>query len=369
MPFDRFWRDARTLIGLLLKSVALHAPGPERTRLRMMLPQTVTRSPGIPDRGARSDPPSVRQHVVIGTGFLVASLVFTLSCSSISDKAQAQKTFSTAEAAVEAMIEAARADDDADLLVILGSESEALISSGDPVYDRMQREVVLAAFEQGWRLGDKGPETKELIIGDEDWPFPVPLVKDQDGWRFDLEEGAEEILARRIGRNELSVIQICMTYLGAQRKYASQGHDGKPAGLYAQKMASDPGQQNGLYWAVNPDEKPSPLGTLAAQAAVEGYADEKTSAQRIPFHGYLFHILTAQGKDAPGGAKDYIVDGEMTGGFALMSYPAEYGSSGIMTFIINQDGILYEKDLGDETSEIASQIKEYNPDTTWHEVE
>jgi hypothetical protein len=287
----------------------------------------------------------------------------------MSDKAQGQKAFSTAEEAVNTMIEAAKADDHDELLAIFGARGEDLFSSGDPVYDRMQREVVLAAFEQGWSLEDKEPEAKEVIIGDEDWPFPIPLVKDQDGWRFDVEAGAEEILARRIGRNELSVIDICMTYVRAQNVYAKWGHDGKPSGIYAQKVGSDPGQQNGLYWDVGAGEKPSPLGALAARAAVEGYAGEKTSTERIPFHGYLFHILTAQGKDAPGGVKSYIVDGAMTGGFALMAYPAKYGSSGVMTFIINRDGILYEKDLGEGTAEIAPQIKEYNPDATWHMVD
>jgi hypothetical protein len=287
----------------------------------------------------------------------------------MSDNAQGQKAFSTAEEAVNATIEAAKADDDEELLAIFGPGSENLLSSGDPVYDRLQREVVLAAFEQGWRLGDQGTERKEVIIGDEDWPFPIPLVKDHDGWRFDVEAGAEEILARRIGRNELSVIDICMTYVRAQNVYAKQGHDGKPAGIYAQKMTSEPGQQNGLYWPVGLSEKPSPLGALVAQAAVDGYSAEKPSTQRIPFHGYLFHILTSQGKYAAGGARSHIVDGEMTAGFALMAYPAEYGSSGVMTFIINHDGVLYEKDLGEDTADIASQIKEYDPDTTWAQLE
>jgi hypothetical protein len=302
----------------------------------------------------------------MGMPLLIAFAAFTLSCSSISE---AQKTFSTAEEAANAAIEASRADDDEELLAIFGPGSESLLFSGDPVYDRLQREVVLAAVDQDWSLEDQGAGTKELIIGEEGWPFPIPLVKDQDGWSFDVEAGAEEILARRIGRNELSVIEICMTYWRAQNVYAKRGHDGKPAGIYAQKMGSDPGQQNGLYWPVGPGEKPSPLGALAAQAAVEGYADEKRSTERMPFHGYLFHILTAQGKEAAGGAKSYILDGEMTGGFALMAYPAEYGSSGVMTFIINQEGILYEKDLGEETTETALQIKEYNPDATWYVVD
>jgi hypothetical protein len=318
MPLDRFWRNARTLAGAIL---------------------------------------------------LVTAGTLTLSCSSVADKSQVQKTFPTAEGAVEAMIEAAKADNLDELSAIFGPGSEDLLSSGDPVADRRQREVVLAAFHQSWKLVDRGPDTRELIIGNEEWPFTVPLVKDQDGWRFDSAAGEEEILARRIGRNELSVIEICMTYWQAQNVYAKRGHDGKPAGIYAQKMASDPGQQDGLYWSVRHGEKESPLGVLAAQAAVDGYAGKGSAAGPTPFYGYLFRILTAQGKDAPGGAKSYIADGEMKEGFALVAYPVEYGDSGVMTFIISQDGILYQKDLGEDTAKTALQIKEYNPDTSWEIVE
>jgi len=227
----------------------------------------------------------------------------------------------------------------------------------------------VVAFQQGWKLVDQEAGKKELLIGDESWPFPVPLVKDSDGWRFDTAAGVEEILARRIGRNELSVLQFCMTYVQAQQEYARQGHDGHPAGVYAQRTASEPGKQNGLYWPVKPRQKPSPLGSLAAQAAEEGYAARNSSSGPSPFHGYVFRILTAQGDKAPGGARIYVVDGKMTGGFALIAYPAEYGDSGVMTFIVNHDGTVYEKDLGDETKEIASRVKEYNPDETWRPAE
>ena len=182
-------------------------------------------------------------------------------------QAKSQKTFPTAEKAVQALAQAVQAEDLDGLLAIFGSEAEDLLSSGDPVDDRRNREVVLAAYQQGWRLVEQGANTKELIIGDEGWPFPVPLVKEESGWRFDTEAGAEEVLARRIGRNELRTLESCMTYVQAQMEYASQEHDGKPAGIYARKTASDPDKQNGLYWAVKPGEKPSPLGTLAAQAA------------------------------------------------------------------------------------------------------
>ncbi len=295
---------------------------------------------------------------------LATVVVFTVPFLPGCASAPEQRTFSTPEEAVDAMVRAAQEDNEEGLLGVFGSEAEDLMSSGDPVYDRRQREIVLVAFQQGWSLADIDPDTKELIIGDESWPFPIPLVKDQSGWRFDTEAGEEEVLTRRIGRNELSVIRICHTYVQAQNEYARQGHDGKPAGIYAQRTSSETGKQNGLYWAVGPGEKPSPLGALVAEATAEGYGINPR-----PFHGYFFRILTAQGKDAPGGARSYIEDGEMTGGFALVAYPGEYADSGVMTFMINRDGILYEKDLGDETSELASQIQEYNPDSTWTEVE
>ncbi len=303
------------------------------------------------------------------TALLAAVVAFSMELSPMLAQAKSQKTFPTAEKAVQALAQAAQAYDLDGLLAIFGSEAEDLLSSGDPVDDRRNREVVLLAYQQGWRLVDQGANTKKLIIGDEGWPFPVPLVKEESGWRFDSEAGAEEVLARRIGRNELRVLELCMTYVQAQMEYASQGHDGKPAGIYARKTASDPGKQNGLYWAVKPGEKPSPLGTQAAQAAADGYADTSSSSGPRPFRGYFFRILTAQGNEAPGGAKSYLVGGEMTAGFALVAYPVEYDDSGVMTFIMNQDGILYEKDLGGKTTENASQIREYNPDATWSKVE
>ena len=204
------------------------------------------------------------------------------------------------------------------------------------------------------------------MIGNEEWPYPIPLVKDKAGWRFDTAAGREEILYRRIGRNELSTIQACRVYLKAQREYAAQSHDGKPAGLFAQKLASEPGKQDGLYWKVNPGEGFSPLGEFAAQASAEGYTRSDTGP--TPFHGYLFRPLTAQGPAAPGGAKSYISNGEMKSGFALIAYPAEYRNSGVMTFMMNQDGVVFEKDLGEKTAQVASQITEYNPDKSWRKA-
>jgi len=205
-----------------------------------------------------------------------------------------------------------------------------------------------------------------LIVGDEQWPFPVPLAKSGDQWQFDAEAGKREVLARRIGRNELGVIDLCGAYVGLQKEYAADSHDGKQSGLYAQRLRSTPGHQDGLYWETNPGEQTSPLGDLAAQAAEEGYAKDQTEGS--PFWGYRFRIVTAQGASAPGGKKNYVVNGDMSGGFALVAYPAKYGSSGVMTFVVNQDGKVYQKDLGKDTSSLAAEIKEYGPDDSWELV-
>ena len=279
---------------------------------------------------------------------------------------QVQKNFSTPEGAVVALVAAAKSGNMDELLAVFGPGGEDILSSGDEVADRRAREVFLVAMEEGWRLEGEG-DTKTLIVGNEEWPAPFPIVKEQSRWRFDTEAGREEVLYRRIGRNELNVIHICMTYAQAQEEYASKGRDGKPAGIYARKPRSEPGRHDGLYWSFEPDEEPSPLGELFARATREGYAANEESGKPRPFHGYFFRLLTEQGEAAPGEAKNYIVDGEMTGGFALLAYPAEYGNSGIMTFMINQDGVVYEKDLGEETAQLATEISKYNPDSTWRQ--
>jgi hypothetical protein len=276
---------------------------------------------------------------------------------------QTQKRFATAEEAAQTVIKAAKADNKTELLAIFGPEAADLLSSGDPVADRRAREVILVALKEKWFLTGHGPNAKTLVIGNEEWPYPIPLVKDKGGWRFDTSAGREEILYRRIGRNELSTIRACQVYVRAQKEYAVKSHDGKAAGLFAKKMASEPGKQDGLFWRVGPGEDLSPLGEFAAQASSEGYSHGDSGP--TPFHGYLFRVLTAQGPAAPGGAKSYISNGEMKSGFALVAYPAEYRKSGVMTFIVNQDGVVYEKDLGEQSAEIASRMTEYNPDSSW----
>jgi hypothetical protein len=219
---------------------------------------------------------------------------------------------------------------------------------------------------QSWRWAPRGEGTKELIIGDEQWPFPVPLVKTGNEWQFDSEKGKEEVLARRIGRNELRIVDVCRAYVGMQREYAGQPHDGKPAGFFAQRLRSSAGRQDGLYWQTKPGERRSPLGDLVAKAEAEGYDLNKSAAK--PFWGYHFRLLTAQGPAAPGGKKSYVKNGDMPGGFALLAYPAKYASSGVMTFVVGPDGIVYEKDLGKDTATQALGLAEYNPDESWTAV-
>ena len=277
-------------------------------------------------------------------------------------------TFATPEDAVRALTEIVKANDLKGLLALFGPGAQDVVDSSDVATGRRNREVFAAAIAEGWRLADAGPDRKELILGNEDWPFPVPLVRGAAGWSFDGAAGREEILDRRIGRNELAVIEVLRTYVGGQRAYARIGHDGKPSGLFARRFASEPGKQNGLYWPAGRGERRSPLGDLIAEAAKDGYRAKEAGQGPAAFHGYHFRILEGQGKSAKGGAKEYVVNGEMSGGFALVAWPAHYDASGIMTFVVNQDGIAYEKDLGPETTALAEAITRYDPDETWRPV-
>lgn len=279
-------------------------------------------------------------------------------------QAAQQRTFASPEDAVKALVEAVKAGNLDQLRSIFGPDGQELFASSDPATARENREVFTVAAAEQWRLADEGPTKKTLAVGNEDWPFPVPLVKEAGGWRFDTAAGKEEVLARRIGRNELSTIETVRAYVTAQRRYAQQGHDGKPAGLYAIKLRSDPGKENGLYWPTTKGQKRSPLGDLVAQAAEEGrpIGGQQPSA----FHGYFFKGLTAQGAAASGGAKNYVVKGELSGGFALIAWPAQYDATGVMTFLVNQDGIVLQKDLGPGTDAAARKITSYNPDASWH---
>ena len=246
---------------------------------------------------------------------------------------------------------------------MLGPGSTEIVSSGDPVADAAARQRVLAAYDAKHQVVMEGADKAALVIGNEDWPFPIPLVRKDGSWRFDTAAGREEILFRRIGRNELSAIQACLAYVDAQQEYAEKGVAGN--GVYAQRIVSQPGKKDGLYWPAQAREDESPLGELAAGAATEGY---RFGQQRIPYHGYYYRVLTRQGPSAPGGALDYVVRGRMIGGYALVAYPAQYGNSGVMTFVVNHRGTVFEKDLGANTARFVAGMTAFNPDSTWQRV-
>jgi hypothetical protein len=298
----------------------------------------------------------------------VVSAATLLSCSR-NTSSSVPRTFAKPEDAVTALSEAAKAKDLQEVLAIFGPEGKDLIDSSDVATARRNREIFTVAVKERWQLVDQGTGTKMLVIGNEQWPFPVPLVQVGNVWRFDTAAGKEEVIARRIGRNEIAAIRISKTYVAAQRLYAEKGHDGRRAGLYARVFRSESGKQNGLYWPVAPHQKRSPLGDLVARAAEEGTPIGQAGQAPSPFHGYLFKILTAQGDAAPGGAKDYIVNGELSGGFALIAWPAEYDVTGVMTFLVNQSGVVHEKDLGAATPATVLATVAYNPDSTWEKVQ
>ena len=276
--------------------------------------------------------------------------------------ATAQRRFSSVEEAAQALVDALKSGDQKAMLAILGAEGKGVVSSGDEVADRDARARFVAAYEAKNRL-DAGGGKVVLVVGSDGFPFPIPIVPDGPSWRFDTAAGKEEIVNRRIGRNELNTIQVCLAYVDAQREYYARDPNGDALLQYAKTFASSPGKRDGLYWPTNPGEPPSPLGPFVARARGEGYS--KRTADPVPYWGYYYQILTAQGKDAPGGAYDYLAHGRMIGGFALVAYPAQYGVSGVMTFIVNQDGVVYQKDLGPNSAAIARAMKQFNPDGTW----
>jgi hypothetical protein len=276
------------------------------------------------------------------------------------------KVFSTPQAAVKAVADAASAKDRTALREIFGSDFQNLLS-GDDVADANAMSEFATHVAEGTKLEKKTEAKMTLLLGTEEWPFPIPIVKNGTGWSFDTKAGTEEILDRRIGRNEAAALLISQAYAIAQYEYFDgDDHDSDQVSEYAQKLLSSPGKQDGLYWETAADEDPSPLGPLVAYARKESYAVKKDVAETAnPFHGYRFKILTRQGTSAPGGAYNYIINGNMIAGFALVAYPATWGNSGVMTFVINQEGRVYQKDLGPRTAEIAGAMTEYNPDSTW----
>jgi hypothetical protein len=273
--------------------------------------------------------------------------------------------FPSAEQAMTALAEAVKAHDNARLKTILGSEGAAILESGDPVEDKAMRERFTKAYDESHRLEHRGmTKTKAwIVVGKDDWPVPIPVFKQGSAWYFDARAGREELLNRRIGRNELSVAQALLAYVDAQREYHSRNPQGDPMPQYAQKFVSSDGKRDGLYFPTKAGEKPSPLGPLFDARRANYVPDQ--GGRPPPYHGYYYKILKSQGARAPGGAYDYVVNGKMIGGFALVAYPAQYGNSGVMTFIVNHDGVVYQKNLGSDTAAVAQKMTQFNPDGTW----
>ena len=299
---------------------------------------------------------------------IILSIVLVLSSLySIHAATGKQLTFASPDRAFSALFAAAEAESMPELLKLFGPEGQPLVSSGDPVADRQTLAKFVSLYAEQNRIMFQGANHATLRMGKNEWPFPIPLVMSGGAWHFDTMAGKEEILDRRIGLNELSAIEVCHAYVDAQREYASKdrNHDGFDE--YAQKFASSPGKRDGLYWPTKADEEESPLGPLVAAAQAAGYKAGSSRGGPVPYYGYYYRILYGQGKDAPGGAYDYVVNGHMIGGFALVAFPAQYDVSGITTFIINHDGLVYQKDLGPHTAEIATQMTLFDPDATWAE--
>jgi hypothetical protein len=276
--------------------------------------------------------------------------------------AYVQSNYASPEDAAKALADAMRTDERKLIWRVLGPGASKFIRSGDPLQDEDAREAFVAAYDKSVRFEREGDTKATLLIGPGDFPFPYPLVLKNGRWQFDARQGNEQVLDRRIGRNELAAIKVCLAYVDAQREYARLDRDGNDLLEYAQKLASSPGKHDGLYWETKAGEPPSPLGPLTASARSDGHGRHGPGD---PYHGYYYKILTGQGKDAPGGAYDYIVDDRMIGGFALVAYPARWGNSGVMTFICNHDGVVFERNLGKDTVATASAMTFYNPDALW----
>jgi hypothetical protein len=297
---------------------------------------------------------------------LAFTLSLALSASVALQAAETGRTFATPEAAVAALASAVSTTNQTELHAIFGPATEDLVNP-DPVQAASEFASFAAALSETNHLAPESDTRRILELGNAAWPFPVPIVQKDGRWFFDTTAGKEEIMNRRVGRNELSTLKVVRAYLEAQREYASKDRDGSGVLKYAQKIISTSGAKDGLFWSPDFDGEISPLGPLAADAAAEGYGKGKKAPgdEPQPFHGYLFKILTRQGKHAPGGKYDYIINGNMIGGFALVAWPAEYGETGIMTFIVNQQGRVYQKDLGPQTAKTVGAMKSYDPDKTW----
>jgi Protein of unknown function (DUF2950) len=274
------------------------------------------------------------------------------------------KTFPTYREAAKAFVEAVKANDNAAMKQILGPNEVDMLSSGDATTDENDRVSFLKHYEEAHAFARETADKVRLTVGSSAWPLPFPIVRENGAWHFDAEAGARELMYRRIGNNELDAIRVVRALRDAQKEYAAAGHDGNPVGTYAQRFRSTPGREDGLYWEAKEGEEESPAGSLVAEAESEGGG----AGKRTPFHGYYYRILKAQGPHAPGGAKDYVKDGKMTGGYAIVAYPAEYKASGVVTFMIGTRGLVYQKDLGDGTTDAARGMTAFDPDSSWKVV-
>jgi Protein of unknown function (DUF2950) len=308
----------------------------------------------------------LRSRMAWSTAAIAIGLTLAMSAGSVGYAKAEQASYASAEEAVAGLVEAARSSDPAEAIVrVLGPDGEDIATSGDPVADEARLARFLKAFENGHQVQQEDASKAVLLVGQDEFPFPIPLVSENGRWRWDTAQGLDEVLTRRIGENELATIEVMLGYAAAQLEYAEQERDGK--GLqYARRLMSRDGRKDGLYWAIVEGEEPSPIGPLVAEAQRKGYSG---SGSGSAYNGYIFRILYGQGKHASDGARDYIVNDRMIGGFGLIATPADYGNSGVMTFIVNQDGDVYEKDLGPDSAERAARIKLFDPDPTWKKVE
>jgi hypothetical protein len=295
--------------------------------------------------------------------FLIFLIAISMPVLPVCAQEVKQKVFGTPEEAMKTLVEIVKAGDTKGMMVILGPEGEDIISSGDAVADKVVMDRFVKAYQEKVDFVKEKEDRLSVIMGNDNWPFPIPMMKTAEGWKFDTKAGREEVLNRRVGRNELDAIRMCRGYVEAQREYASTDRERDGIIQYAQKFTSDPYRRNGLYWQAAEGEIPSPVGPFAARAASEGY--RRAGEKPTPYHGYYYKILKGQGMNAPGGAYQYVINGHMVAGFALVAWPAEYGVSGVMTFVVNQNGIVYQKDLGPKTDGIAKAMTLYNPDRTW----
>lgn len=323
--------------------------------------------------GAAEDADAIADFRTIGddamtspSRLILSVAVAAISFAAATIAAQAQQKFKTPEEAVTALVAAVRANNVRDMILVLGPQARDILISGDEVADQTARAAFLVAYDLKHQIQKQGDGRADLMVGRQDWQLPIPLVNSDKGWQFDAVSGRREVLFRRVGRNELSAIQALLAYVDAQNDYASMNPQGLKVETYAQHIISNPGKKDGLYWPAAANEPQSPLGEAFATATIQGY---RPGGGRIPYHGYYYKVLTAQGPNAPGGAMSYLIKGHMVGGFGLVAWPAEYGNSGVMTFMVTHAGAVLQKDFGPSTARIASRMTEFNPDQSWRRVD